>query len=750
MPDKDLQTKLNRPTRYVAAKSFADVVMKGGITSGIVFPLAICELASKFRFRNIGGTSAGAIAAGLAAAAEYGRRTGHPEGFAKLAQLPMWLGGRDEGRRYGNMLGLFQPQPSTRPLFELLLLFLKPSAPLVLAVRGLRTALFDIGILPWLGLAPGLALAVSLAFADSPASTVALAIAATLWLTAAVIGLGLLSVPIQPHKRKVVLGIGAGIAVLLIVIGPPILARLIGTPLSVVGAAWAHEGALLLAALGLLAGCVTAVVRKLLKDVPSNGFGICSGKTVGADKGPPALTPWLHQQIQELAGRKPTDPPLTFHDLEFGNDEEQLRFRAMTTCLTKGRPYLLPFETKIFYFDEDEMAKLFPSDVVKSMVDAATSWRRREKPEKGHTPAADDAKDPDPFHFPEDVDYVTNRYMHPRLPLPLYRLPIVVAVRMSLSFPLLLSAVPLWAIDWRKEENRTPDRLWKSWCVKGNATWMKLRTHPEKALRADPKKKEPPKDMPRAEVCWFSDGGICSNFPVHLFDQLLPRWPTFGINLKYSDVAKQRDSRVELASNHTSGLLEPWESLSNLSKFLGAIFGTMQNWTDNSMLKVPGYRDRIVHLHLAHEEGGMNLDMTPEQIGDLARWGREAGEALAERFTTQRAEKSELSWDNHRWARLRSSLAFLQEELEAVAVSYREPGHDGWRSYPELIDREAGEHPTSYPWQWVSQKPLAKEALDCFGKLVDLLNQEEGQPGFLDARRPKPLPRFHIRPPLQK
>jgi hypothetical protein len=30
---------------------------------------------------------------------------------------------------------------------------------------------------------------------------------------------------------------------------------------------------------------------------------------------------------------------------------------------------------------------------------------------------------------------------------------------------------------------------------------------------------------------WFSDGGICSNFPIHFFDAWLPTHPTFGINL---------------------------------------------------------------------------------------------------------------------------------------------------------------------------------------------------------------------------
>ena len=37
-----------------------DLVMRGGITSGIVYPRAIAKLAETYRFRSIGGTSAGA------------------------------------------------------------------------------------------------------------------------------------------------------------------------------------------------------------------------------------------------------------------------------------------------------------------------------------------------------------------------------------------------------------------------------------------------------------------------------------------------------------------------------------------------------------------------------------------------------------------------------------------------------------------------------------------------------------------
>ena len=56
-------------------RRFCDLVMKGGITSGIVFPTAVAQLSTQYRFRHIGGTSAGAIAAAGAAAAEYRRAT---------------------------------------------------------------------------------------------------------------------------------------------------------------------------------------------------------------------------------------------------------------------------------------------------------------------------------------------------------------------------------------------------------------------------------------------------------------------------------------------------------------------------------------------------------------------------------------------------------------------------------------------------------------------------------------------------
>jgi hypothetical protein len=61
-----------------------DVVMKGGVTSGVIYPLAICEIAMNYRLRGVGGASAGAIGAAFAAAAESARATGGSNDFRKF------------------------------------------------------------------------------------------------------------------------------------------------------------------------------------------------------------------------------------------------------------------------------------------------------------------------------------------------------------------------------------------------------------------------------------------------------------------------------------------------------------------------------------------------------------------------------------------------------------------------------------------------------------------------------------------
>ena len=53
--------RLKQSATYPAEPALeCDVVMKGGITSGIAYPLAVCEIAAKYKLVSVGGSSAGA------------------------------------------------------------------------------------------------------------------------------------------------------------------------------------------------------------------------------------------------------------------------------------------------------------------------------------------------------------------------------------------------------------------------------------------------------------------------------------------------------------------------------------------------------------------------------------------------------------------------------------------------------------------------------------------------------------------
>lgn len=124
-----------------------DVIMKGGITSGVVYPLAGVELAARYTLKSIGGASAGAIAAGLFAAAEHRRSIGgSAKGFEDLRGYPDRFGAM-VGGNVSFLQALFRPAPATRGLFRLVLASLekKPAARigrLLLAVlRGYPASL---------------------------------------------------------------------------------------------------------------------------------------------------------------------------------------------------------------------------------------------------------------------------------------------------------------------------------------------------------------------------------------------------------------------------------------------------------------------------------------------------------------------------------------------------------------------------------------------------------------------------------
>ncbi|MFW5680623.1 MAG: hypothetical protein ACOC3D_10185, partial [Pseudomonadota bacterium] len=101
------------------AKPPCDLILRGGITSGVIYPGIIHGLAETYRLVNVGGASAGAIAAGVAAAAEYGRQTGNrPDAFEELRQLATKISGGPGSET--SLRLLFSPDARFRLLNSLL------------------------------------------------------------------------------------------------------------------------------------------------------------------------------------------------------------------------------------------------------------------------------------------------------------------------------------------------------------------------------------------------------------------------------------------------------------------------------------------------------------------------------------------------------------------------------------------------------------------------------------------------------
>jgi hypothetical protein len=577
-----------------------DIVMKGGITSGVVYPHAVCELAKTYRLVNVGGTSAGAIAAAAAGAAELGRAAG---GYTKLAGLPYWLATGT------NLFSLFQPQPKTRRLFSILVASLGRGAK----VRRIALALLrGYWLLALAGAALGLA---------------------TIVLAAA-------------------LAAGAGL----------VLSVVAGT---------------LVAAVGAVVGVLVGVYRDLLR-IPANFFGLCSG--LGGDA-PPALTPWLADLLDDLAGRSPDGAPLTFGDLEAGG----VRLELMTTNLTQRRPLRLPWaRPEVYFFDPAQFRRLLPERVVAHL--------------ESHPP-------PPPSEREAAEWDLLCALLEPLRPLPAPAdLPVVLGARLSLSFPLLLSALPLWAIDWSRTHNQETIAEWRRW----------RREHPDAAV-ADP---GAPSARPQAEICWFSDGGISSNFPIHFFDAPLPRRPTFAINLRgfHPDHPQSADEtqNVYLPERSGAGLLEWWyrfpeDSRGRLQAFVEGIVRTMQNRVDEAQMRVPGYRDRVVHVSTSSLEGGMNLNMPAPVLAALTARGREAARRLVSRFARPPQNPADLSWDSHRWTRYRSSLTAIAQLVDQFKTVYEAaPEVSGDRTYAALVARAPGDPPRAYPFERAGQRTLAE------------------------------------------
>lgn len=636
-----------------------DIVMEGGITSGVIYPHAVVELSEKYRFKNIGGTSVGAIAAAATAAAELGRLRDPLKnpGFVRLAKLTEELSKKvDSNENTTRLLNLFQPQEKTRPLYLILISALnhKTAGRMLLGcILGVLRA-FPLRIL----------LTITIFFATV----------------------------IYSEPQNIFIWITA-----------------------------------LISSLSVAALIATASVWKVIKGpLVNNGYGICKGYHEGADNEiangdtNEPLTLWLSRLLNECASKEINGTPLIFEELwnDTGDSKlkppqwlqdaglsswEYINLQMVTTNITHSRPYCFPLKNDVddekLYFSEKDLRELFPSNVVKHMIEKSPHSQKR-------------LIEKFPGYQIEEVYY--------KLP-PSGKLPVVFATRLSLSFPFLLSAIPLYAWD---HEN-------------------------------------PIQSKQELKKCWFSDGGISSNFPIHLFDAPLPLWPTFGIkleneqtqrpiqdNLSNNLLATDNDkNRFFFPSSNEKGRGDNWlrfdDEVNNKNKLFGFLIGlfeTAKNWRDHTLTRSPAVRDRVVRIYLKKSEGGLNLNMKKEIIEDLSNCGKKAAEMLIERFLPNSIDH--MNFNNHRWVRLRKLAYVIDKDFSALkaAISAKSPDLISWS---DLIDSNFLDED-----RYQISQDQKKKLHDLLIKLEELSEIASSLPSMQDENAPKRATTLRIVPDI--
>jgi hypothetical protein len=696
----------------------ADVTMRGGTTSGVVYPAAICEIARRYRLRNVGGASAGAIAAAAAAAAELGRmgaadgtlpegaerldtsrrQRGHVRpGFPGLADCLAWLTqADDEGREQYRLAQLFVPTGRMRPLYRFA----------VAAMRG-RLAIAPILMVGAFGLFSkaitllaviGTIAAVMLsrpAGADAGAwADLGVALAALTGPTLLAVGAGLaflrlpglapLRIPEQLREPVVPPRTGPTGAFLgrLSSVGWPILSALAGGAL-VAGAvlwpplrvdlptlAWAWTGLVLFSFV-----VVAASVLRLLHNGKNLGYGLVSGAAAPPDRlnlldrvaGAPLptvdrpLLPWLSDTLNELAGL-PEGEVLRFGHLWYGH-----RFTPGTppedVTLVADDPRRRRINLELMASElAQRRAYRFPLDRNELLL-SQDGGQLYFDPADLHSPGREvlpravvDAMigGAQPVRARDIESADGDPITLYPLPQP-WDLPVVFATRLSLALPVLLQAVRLYRAFG---ETTVRDEFGR---ILGTSDGPLRYPAPDGQESA----------LPWVQQLWFTDGGVTSNFPIHFFDSLLPLWPTFGINLgdhppgyAHQDVWLPQDWQGK--SSHATPVS------GNLLGFLMSVVDTARGWSDNAQTRMPGYRGRVAWVRQRPDEGGENLFMPNAVVAALALRGALAGARLRRRFSVDPL------WRRHQWLRQRIAMGNLESLRDTLATSARAPQYQGF------------------------------------------------------------------------
>jgi hypothetical protein len=476
-------------------------------------------------------------------------------------------------------------------------------------------------------------------------------------------------------------------------------------------------------------GAATGLLLDVLFRLPKNDFGICTGSgpvdpanpdvPPQDDAGVAPLTDWLHELFQSAAGRTIKDDPVTFGHL-WGTDDElaerDIDLVLMTTNATRGVSHRFSLRRKrvgAALLQRARIREALSAESGRMPGQSGTNpggegeARRGKRREAGYSP-----------WFPSPA-----------------------------------------AGSGASHSGRRENESQLSISAESGSALLPAISKGHRDIKAMP----------------ILRRGLTSNFPIHFFDAPIPSRPTFGINLvpdtvtggekgaepeleaRRSPVAVAKDPwlNVWMPTTNSTGIQDvalfheiasgPWAVID----FFMMLFDTARNWGDTELSAMPGYRDRIVHVALADNEGGLNLSMPPETVRAIGERGECAGTLLAARFASHPGKDPKtkkairLTWDNHRWIRYRTFMAAFELVGRKFGATWqRSDWPESQQTYPELL-----EEPPSYKLT-APQQRFAAAATE---KLVDMVGswtESFDHPALrADGRSPRPKPILRVMPP---
>jgi hypothetical protein len=105
-----------------------------------------------------------------------------------------------------------------------------------------------------------------------------------------------------------------------------------------------------------------------------------------------------------------------------------------------------------------------------------------------------------------------------------------------------------------------------------------------------------------------------------------------------------------------------------LGRFLSAILNTAREWQDRLRTGESGFRERVVHVYLTENEGGLNLEMEKTTIDELVSLGDRAGGLMTGEPTP--GDEFPFDFNDHRWRRFLVAYGAIEELLEEVAPKW--------------------------------------------------------------------------------